>query len=193
MDHRCINTNPDQLLTFTQLPYVTIRNTSKVSPDLGPRYAIENQIYCKDLVSPRSKEGHQSVTGFWKSLATQQEKSQVQAPRMSAKDTHTCDCGSLGGTDDWQKVSGTTRQPHTDTQQADVTDCMIRGRTGSHGKEGSSIFRESWHLSHIIYGLILNSAATPFVLRLWLNNYLLTYWPILKAFFFSFCYHYFSK
>lgn len=91
VDCRYINKNPDQLLTFTQLPYVTIRYTSKVSPDLGPRYIIENQIYCKDLASPRSREGHQSVTGFWKSLATQHEKSQVQAPRVSAKDTHTCD------------------------------------------------------------------------------------------------------
>lgn len=54
-----------------------------------------------------------------------------------------------GAADDWQKMSGTTRQPHTDTQQADVSDCMIRGRAGSQGKEGSGIFRELCHPSEI--------------------------------------------
>lgn len=54
-----------------------------------------------------------------------------------------------GAADDWQKMSGTTRQPHIDTQQADVSDCMIRGRAGSQGKEGSGIFRELCHPSEI--------------------------------------------
>lgn len=82
---------PDWLLTFTQLPHVTIRNSSKVSSDLGLRYNIENQINCKDPVGPRLREGQPSVTDFRKSLEAQQVGSQVQASRVSAKDTHTCD------------------------------------------------------------------------------------------------------
>lgn len=69
---------------------------------------------------------------FRKSSAAQQEKSQVQVSRVSGKDTHThthtCDGIEPGAgmvvkgeqRDDWQKMSGTIRQPHTDTQQVDV-------------------------------------------------------------------------
>lgn len=72
-------------VTFTQLPDVTIRTTSKVSSNLGLWYNIENQIYCKDPTSPRSREGHPSVTDFWKSSAAQHEKSQLYASRVSTK------------------------------------------------------------------------------------------------------------
>lgn len=52
---------------------------------------------------------------------------------MSAKDAHTCggiaprdggleDGGTEGSADDWQKMSGTTSQLLTDTQQAGVRD-----------------------------------------------------------------------
>lgn len=67
-------------------------------------------------------------------------------------------CGSV---DDWQKMSGATRQPHTDTQQADVRDCMIRGRAGSQGKEGSGIFRELCHPSKISHRLGIDTARKP--------------------------------
>lgn len=66
-------------------------------------------------------------------------------------------CGSV---DDWQKMSGTTRQPHTDTQQADVRDCMIRVGHAHKEKEGSGIFRELCHPSEISHRLGLDTAHT---------------------------------
>lgn len=68
--------------------------------------------------------------------------------------------GAAFSANDWQKMSGTTRQPHTDTQQADVKDCMIRGRAGSQGQEGSGIFRGLCHPSEISYTVGLNMPHT---------------------------------
>lgn len=84
----------------------------------------------------------------------------------------------MGRAGDWHKMSGTTLQPHTDSQQTDVIDCMIRERTGSHKTERSIIFRELFQPSEISYRLGLNRAPTKgllcFVLVVRLNIYLLT-------------------
>lgn len=96
-------------------------------------------------------------------------------------------------------MSGTTRQPHTDTQQADVRDCMIRRRAGSQGKEGSGIFRELCHPSRILYRLGPSTSLT--------SVFLCSESPDLSpkctslkkqlssnvCLFFSFCYHYFQN
>lgn len=128
---------------------------------------------------------------FWKSSATQHEESRVQASGAS-KRTHTHlwrDCtvsrswrgggGFSNSEDDWQKMSGTTRQPHTDTQQADVRCCMIRRRADSQGRRRSGIFRELCHPLRLFHRLGPGTARTwnLFVLSVWLNKYLPTYRP----------------
>lgn len=60
-----------------------------------------------------------------------------------------------GGSDDWQKMSGPTHQLHTDTQQARVTRCMIRGEDS---KEGSGVFTDLGNPSEL-------SHTKSFVLR----------------------------
>lgn len=59
------------------------------------------------------------------------------------------------GADDWQKMSGPTRQLRTDTQQAHVTRCMIRGEDS---KEGSGVFADLGNPSEL-------SHTESFVLR----------------------------
>lgn len=83
------------------------------------------------------------------------------------------DGGMEGSADDWQKMSVTTPQLLTDAQWAGVRDCMIRERARSQGKE--DIFRELCHLSQIRprHG----SQLQPIVLRVQLNNHLLTHHP----------------
>lgn len=69
----------------------------------------------------------------------QLEKSQVGGLWGFVKATHTCDRiapraragGVVGAANDWQKMSGAAHRLRVDTQQADVTVCMIRGRAGS--------------------------------------------------------------
>lgn len=148
-DRGYINTKPDQLLTFTHLPCVTIRDALKVSKDLGPCKNIENQnsrkdpsgpgsgrvVYCVSLINEKKGwgGGREEL-----SSAALEESSGVFWDLVKA--THTCDRigpwapagGVVGAVNDWQKMSGTAHQLRVDTQQADVTVCMIRGRVGSH-------------------------------------------------------------
>lgn len=133
----------------------------------APVTILKIKKHCNDPAAPRSREGHPSVTDLWKSLAAQQGGSQVQASRVSAKDTHTCD-----GIVPWARIEGEGEvrmigrkcQPHTDTQQADVTDCMIRERAGSQGTERNGIFRELCHPSEISPRLGLNTTHTESLL-----------------------------
>ena len=165
-----MSTRPDRPLTFTRLPDVTIRNTSKVNADLGSRNNIENQNHCKDP-APGSREGHLSVTDFWKKLGRAAWDASTSGLWGVCKGTHTPvtglhhepglreregDAVFWGSANDWQKLSGTPRQLRADTQQAHARDCMIR-RAGSQGR---GIFRELCHPSEISYRLGLNMAHT---------------------------------
>ena len=149
------------------------------SAQIRPCHNIENQIYCKDPVGRRYREGQRSDTDFWRRWAAQHGESQVQASGVSAKDTHLWRVapwaraggrGGMGGAlfygsaDDWQKMSGARRQPHTDTQQADVTDCMIRRK---------------WRLHRVMSSFRSSQTRPPQHLNssVWLNKYLLTYHP----------------
>ncbi len=135
---------------FIHVAILKIKCTVKIrpAPDLGNVIGVS---LISEKAQPRSKE----------------RRVRFRPPGCLQR-THTCDgIAPWAGAertevaeDDWQKMSGATRQPHTDTQQADVRDCMIRERAGSQGKEGSGIFRELCHPFKVSHRLGLNTAHT---------------------------------
>lgn len=148
---------PDPLLTFTRLPDVTIRRPQR-SARISTHVAIL-KIKSTVKIPPAPDPGKVIQVSLISEKARPRSTKRVKfRPPGCLKRTHTHlrrDCavsrswGRRGGRfsgseDDWQKMSGTTRQPHTDTQQADVRDCMIRRRAGSQGNG------RKWHLQRVM-------------------------------------------
>lgn len=103
---------------------------------------------------------------FWKSSATQREERRVQASGVS-KRTHTYlwrDCtvsrswrgagGFSKSEDDWQKMSGTTRRPHTGTAGR----CQML-----HDKKEGRLTRKKkkWHLQRVMSSFQTLSQIRP--------------------------------
>ena len=71
-------------------------------------------------------------------------------------------------------MSGTAHQRRVDTQQADVTACMIRGRAGSRSKQRCIIFTKLCQPLKSLIDQVSAWSATEVFWVLWLNNYRLT-------------------
>lgn len=108
-----------------------------------PQIQGRSTTVCHWLIKKKERE---------KKLSSAAKEESSLGLRGFIKATHTCDriepwapCWRGGGVaNDWQKMSGSAHQLHVDTQQADVTVCMIRREGGAHAERKGASSSQSY-------------------------------------------------